>query len=104
AQTEINTAEVCAALERVASDWNLAIRDEALNGLAKRAPETALTLVRNALLGDSATLALFEAAERLADTSLAGVLKELWLSESGDRQLDEAARAAFAACSTENDG
>lgn len=103
AQTEINTAEVCAALESTARDQNDAVRNEALNGLAKRAPETALPLVRNALLGSSATLPLFEAAERLADANLAGILKERWLSDSGDQQLDEAARTAFAACSTESE-
>lgn len=97
AQDEVDTPEVREALLAAAHDEDDIVRAEAIAGLARRDRAVALSLVHEALSGDSASLPLFEAAELLAHPSLVQPLQD-WIEPSIDKFLDNAARDALLAC------
>jgi HEAT repeat protein len=97
AQQEIDTAEVREALLRAAVDEDEHVRAEAILGLAQRDPALALPLLRSALSGETASMAIFEAATLVADPSLIDDLRAFAIS-SDNSFLDELARDALEAC------
>ncbi|PSJ36488.1 lyase [Sphingomonas deserti] len=94
---EIDTPDVRAALLAAARDQDDAVRAEAMLGLARRDKVLALPLIREALAGDFACMAVFEAAELVADPSLIEALAQ-WTEPSENAFLDQLAREALAAC------
>ncbi|WP_082730423.1 MULTISPECIES: HEAT repeat domain-containing protein [Sphingomonas] len=99
AQTEIDTAEVRAALLERVGDTDAIVRAEALVGLVQRDRELALPLVAAELQGNDCNTVLIEAAEALADRTLLPILMAWW----GDRanppdRIDKALAHAIAAC------
>ena len=97
-QQDVDTPEVRTALLKVAADDVCApVRAEAIAGLAQRAPALALPLVRRELALGEVTAPVFEAAEILADRSLADDLQP-YVTPSGDSYLDGVALDAFMAC------
>jgi hypothetical protein len=97
AQEEIDTLEVREALLVAAHDEDNVVRAEAILGLARRDRMLALPLVRDALSGEEACMALFEAAALVADPSLIEAL-EPWVEPSDYDYLDRLAREALEAC------
>ena len=97
AQRELDTPEVRAALLHAAGDEDEYVRGEALAGLAARDPALALPLVKAALSGSGACVAVFEAAELIADAALIADL-ECYAEPSGDAFLDRCVLDALAAC------
>ena len=94
---EIDTPQVRQALLKAARDTDSVVRAEAMYGLAMRDRALALPLVLEELRGDSACMALFEAAALVADPALVPLLRE-WTEPSDERFLDELAAEALAAC------
>jgi HEAT repeat protein len=97
AQEEADTPEIRAALLRAASDEDNVVRAEALLGIAKRDPQQALPLALVALSGDQVNMAVFEAAEIIANPQLIDSLHP-WTEPSDDPQLDRLAMDAMKAC------
>lgn len=97
AQEDADTPEVRAALLKATGDEDNVVRAEALLGIARRDPQLALPLAVAALSGDQACMAVFEAAEIIADPTLATFL-EPWTEPSEDVWLDQLAMNAMKAC------
>jgi hypothetical protein len=97
AQEEIDTCQVRDALLAAAHDEDDVVKAEAILGLAKRDRILALPFVRNALSGETACMAVFEAAALVADPSLIEAL-EPWTEPSDYDYLDRLARQAMEAC------
>lgn len=97
AAEEVDTPQVRHALLEAASDTDSVVRAEAVYGLAMRDTALALPLVLEELRGDSACMALFEAAALVADPALVPLLRE-WTEPSDERFLDELAADALVAC------
>lgn len=97
AQEDADTPEVRAALFKATNDEDKVIRAEALLGIARRDPQLALPLAVAALSGDQACMAVFEAAEIIADPTLVAFL-EPWTEPSEDAWLDQLAMNAMKAC------
>lgn len=97
AQEDIDTTEVRAALLNAVADEDEVVRAEALLGLARRDTALALPFALKALAAPSACVAVFEAAELIADPSLIDHLRP-WTLPSGNDWLDQSARNALAAC------
>ncbi|WP_310534449.1 HEAT repeat domain-containing protein [Novosphingobium sp.] len=97
AQEAIDTSEVRTALLAAANDEDDVVRAEAMLGLAMRDKNLALPFVLRALLGDFACMAVFEAAELLADPALVEPLRS-WTEPSENNFLDRLARNALIAC------
>lgn len=97
AQQEADTIAIRTALRAAADDEDDVVRAEAICGLAARAPELALPLAARELSGETACMALFEAAETLAHPSLIDILR-IWAEPSDSTMLDEAAAQALHAC------
>jgi hypothetical protein len=97
ASEEADTPEIREALLSAANDENDVVRAEAMLGIAKRDRKLALPLVLKALSGEQASMAVFEAAELIADPVLVEVLRP-WAEPSDDVWLDQLARNALAAC------
>jgi hypothetical protein len=100
AQEDIDTTEVRAALLNAMADEDDVVRAEALLGLARRDAALALPFALKALAAPSACMAVFEAAELIADPSLIDHLRP-WTLPSGNDWLDQSARNALAACKGE---
>jgi hypothetical protein len=96
-QQEIDTPEVREALVSAADDEDLAVRAEALLGLAQRDKEIALPFAVTALSADQVCMPVFEAAALIADPSLVSLLRP-WIEPSDDEYLDKLARDALIAC------
>ena len=92
-----DTPAIRAALLSAARDECASVRAEALAGIARRDKALALPLVAQALRGETASMAVFEAAELIADPALIDLLRP-WAAASGDEWLDQLARDALAAC------
>lgn len=99
ASEEIDTPVIRDALLRALRDEEVVVRAEALLGLARRDPARALPFALEALSNDRACMALFEAAELIADPALSDALR-LWTEPSDNEWLDKLARDALAACET----
>jgi hypothetical protein len=97
AQEEADTPEIRAALLKAADDEDDVVRAEALLGIAKRDPQLALPLAVVALSADQASMAVFEAAEIIADPRLIVSLKP-WTEPSDNAWLDQLAMDAMKAC------
>ena len=97
AQEEIDSSEVREALLASAYDDDDVVRAEAILGLARRDRLLALPLVREALSGEKACMAVFEAATLVADPSLIEAL-EPWIEPSDLDYLDRLAQVALEAC------
>lgn len=97
AQSDINTPEVIAALIKATADENDVVRAEALLGIARRDRSLALPLAAQALQEEFASMAVFEAAEIIADPTLVPLLQP-WTEESDETFLDDCARRAMSAC------
>jgi hypothetical protein len=78
-------------------DENDVVRAEALLGLARRDPVLAIPFALEALSNEQACMAVFEAAELIADPALADALLP-WTEPSDNEWLDKLARDALAAC------
>ena len=96
-QQDVDTAEIREALLGAAKDEDDVVRAEAILALAQRDPDLALPILRNALAGDRACAALFEAAILIADQSLADDLRA-FAQPSDNAFLDRLAAEALAAC------
>jgi hypothetical protein len=97
AQQDADTIAIRSALCAAADDEDDVVRAEAICGLAARAPDVALPLVARELAGETACMALFEAAKILAHPSLIDILR-IWAEPSECTMLDEAAAHALHAC------
>ena len=97
AQQDADTIAIRTALCAAADDEDDIVRAEAICGLAMRAPALALPLVARELAGESACMALFEAAEILAHPSLIDIVR-IWAEPSDSTMLDDAALRALRAC------
>jgi hypothetical protein len=97
AQEDIDTDEVRQALLDAAHDEEGVVRAEVLLGLARRDTALALPFVRKALSAPDAYMAVFEAAELIADASLIDHLRP-WTLPSDHEWLDKCAQDALAAC------
>jgi hypothetical protein len=97
AQQEADTIAIRTALRAAADDEDDVVRAEAICGLAARAPDLALPLAARELSGETACMALFEAAETLAHPSLIDSLR-IWSAPSEDAFLDKVALRALRAC------
>jgi hypothetical protein len=91
------TDEVRDALLAAAEDEDKYVRGEAIEGLVKRDPQSALALVKRELAGDCATVHVLYAAIGLADPSLLSLLQE-YAEPSGDAFLDGLTEDAINAC------
>lgn len=87
AQADADTPEIRAALLVTARDENDFVRSEALVGLASRDRKLALPLVIDALKGEAASVALFQAAGLVADARLVEHLVPR-TDPSGDEWID----------------
>ncbi|WP_426263774.1 lyase [Sphingomonas sp. PWP1-2] len=96
-QEDANTPSVREALLSAAVDDDDAVRAEALLGIARRDVRLALPFVLEALSGDHASMAVFEAAAIIADPALVESLRP-WTEPSDNEWLDNLARDALAAC------
>lgn len=94
---EIDTVEVRNALLDAVADQDGVVSAEALLGLARRDTALALPFAIKALSAPSACVAVFEAAELIADPSLIDYLRP-WVQPSDNGWLDQSARDALAAC------
>ncbi|MEO1657250.1 MAG: lyase [Pseudomonadota bacterium] len=94
AQSDVDSPQVRRALTDIAGKSKDCVRDEALWGLARRDRNLALPLVKQALLSEGATTALFEAAEVIADPSLTPLLKD-WGDQQGDVDSSHAVSSAI---------
>lgn len=92
-----DSIEVRDALLASAKDTNDVVRCEAMLGLAMRDTKLALPLVHQELLGDLASMALFEAAALIASPTLIEALRP-WTIPSQDPFLDQLASDALRAC------
>lgn len=99
AQLKLNRPDVRAALERAAEDDDMAVRAEAILGLALIDRTLALPHLQRELSGPSVPFPLFEAAQIVAHSSLVADL-EMFAEPSGDAYVDKAALAALDACRT----
>ncbi len=99
ASEEIDTPMARDALLAALRDENNVVRAEALLGLARRDPALALPFALKELSNDHACMAVFEAAELIADPALADALRP-WIEPSDDEWLDKLVRDALAACET----
>ena len=97
ASEESDTLVIRDALLAALRDENFVVRAEALLGLARRDRALALPFALEALCNDHACMAVFEAAELIADPTLADALRP-WTERSDDEWLDKLAREALAAC------
>jgi hypothetical protein len=95
ALSDRDDARIRAALRMGAEDVDPVVRGEALCGLARRDPAVALPLVRRELDRDESNIAVMNAAEELADPTLAASLLA-WAE--GHDPVAEAARDAIRAC------
>ena len=96
---EVDTPVIRGALLAALSDENDVVRAEALVGLARRDRALALPFALEALSGEQASMAVFEAAALIADPVLADALRS-WVEPSDNEWLDKLAREALAACET----
>ena len=97
-QQDIDTEDVRGALFTQASeDSSAAARAEAILGLAQRAPDLALPLIKRELASGQVTAPFFKAAELIADKSLIVDLCG-YASPSGNTHLDGLALDALHAC------
>jgi hypothetical protein len=99
AQEEADTPEIRAALLAAIEDVDGAVRAEALLGIARRDPELAVPYALKALSGESACMAVFEAAALIADPALVESLRA-WTEPSNNELLDRYAADALLACET----
>src|SRR4051794_23321526 len=97
AQTDIDTENVRSALVHAAKDDDQDVRAEAIAGLAKRDRALALPFVQFALLAQTVTAVVFEAATEIGHPSLVENLRR-WSKPSGDAYLDGCVVDALAAC------
>jgi hypothetical protein len=97
ASEDVDSDAVRQALLDAARDEDVAVRAEALFGLARRDRELALPLVRKALADNIVAFPVFEAAALLADPSLVDGLRG-FTEPSDDPNLDQCAAGALAAC------
>lgn len=97
ASEDVDTPVIRDALLVALRDENDVVRAEALLGLARRDPALALPFALEALSNDRACMAVFEAAELIADPALADALRP-WTKPSDNEWLDKLARNALAAC------
>lgn len=97
ARSDANSKELTAALLTNTRDKNADIRCEAIVGLAKRDPSTALPIVTSMLMEQTVYVALFEAAGFVADQSLLPILEEIrtWWGEE-EIDLDQAIQSCKA--------
>ncbi len=91
------TREVRDALVVAADDPDQYVRGEAIHQLVDRDAATALQLVRRELAADNVCIAIFNAAEELADPSLVEPLRR-FQEPSGDSFVDQCAIDALKAC------
>lgn len=97
-QLEVDTDEVRAALLEGVKDPDIAVRSEAIRGIALRDRTLALPLVREALSSQVVYAPVFEAAEIVADPTLVDDLR--YFAEASDNPyLDGLAQDALIACS-----
>lgn len=99
ASEEADTPAIREALLAALRDENDVVRAEALAGLARRDRALALPFALEALSGEQASMAVFEAAALIADPVLAEALRP-WIEPSNNEWLDRLARDALAACET----
>lgn len=97
ASEEVDTPVIQDALLAALRDENDVVRAEALLGLARRDPVLAIPFALEALSNEQACMAVFEAAELIADPALADALLP-WTEPSDNEWLDKLARDALAAC------
>jgi hypothetical protein len=97
AQLDQDTPTIRSALLAAVRDRDAGVSAEALLGLARRDRQLALPHAIATLCGEQACMAVFEAAEIIADRSLVEYLVP-WTEPSGDEWLDDLARAALTAC------
>lgn len=97
ASEEVDTPIVREALLAALRDDDNVVRAEALLGLARRDPALALPFALEALSEDQACMAVFEAAELIADPALVDALRP-WTEQSDNEWLDKLARDGLAAC------
>lgn len=97
ATEDADSPQIRRALLTALSDPELVVRAEAMAGLARRDPAAALPHVIDALSGDCACMAVFEAAQMIADPRLVDPLRP-WTLPSDDQYLDTCAREAMIAC------
>lgn len=97
AQLDGDGPHIRAALLAASRDESHVVRAEALLGLAQRDKALALPLAIEALSGPMAVMAVFEAAEIIADRSLVEYLRP-WVEPSDNAWLDKCANDAMKAC------
>jgi hypothetical protein len=97
AQQAIDTSELRDALVAATADEDPCVRGEALQGLAERDPELALTFLRRELEQDDCAYATFQAARIVADPSLLTGLRR-WMGRGGKIWIDDEITDAIAAC------
>ena len=101
ASAEADTPDIRAALLEAAQGENDVVRAEALLGLARQGRDLAPSLAIAALSGERTTMAVFEAAELIADPALVELLRP-WVRPSDNEWLDSLARDALSACEAGN--
>lgn len=97
-ELEVDTDEVRAALLKGVKDPDIAVRSEAIRGLAIRDRALALPFVREALSSRVVYAPVLEAAEIVADPTLVDDLR-CFADASDNPYLDALARDALNACS-----
>ena len=100
-QLELDRPEVREALSLAASDEVLAVRSEAILGLAMLDAAQALPFLQTELKGECINLPLLEAATIVGHGSLLPDLRA-FAEPSDDLWLDEAVHKAIAACTHSN--
>ncbi|MEE3626103.1 HEAT repeat domain-containing protein [Nitrospirillum sp. BR 11752] len=97
AQADIDTPAVRDVLLRATEDEIEIVRAEAILGVAKVDPASALPLVRRALVAEHVTIPVLEAAALCRHPSLIDDLR-VWAEPSSELSVDAAAREALDAC------
>jgi hypothetical protein len=82
-QEDADTPEIREALLAAVEDDDDVVRAEALLGIARRDTQLALPFALAALSGDQVSMAVFEAAEIIANPALVGSLRP-WTEPSDD--------------------
>lgn len=97
AQEDMDTPVIREALLRSANDEDIAVRAEAIFGLAKRDRLLALPFVQLALRGETIVVPILEAAALCAHPSLIADLR-VWVEPSTEPFIDRLAAEALNAC------